>query len=289
MDAKIEEDANLSYEERRDRNIDNNRRLLESLGLHQFYLIPTKKTQGPKPRPPKKRKEESISPIIEQTEVQGNKRRKSSRLLAQRKDDKEDNDHPQEEVVSVMKSKIQRVNTFGHIEGVTIGTTWNFRMECSATGIHRPTVAGIHGSETEGAYSVALSGGYEDDVDLGYSFTFTGEGGRDLTGTKSDPKNLRTAPQSKNQSMTKGNLALARSCETGIPVRVIRGFKCPSIYAPESGYRYDGLYIVKKFWSTVGLSGFEVFKYALFRCPDQDPPAWENLDQKDKTIEVHKE
>ena len=32
---------------------------------------------------------------------------------------------------------------------------------------HRPWVGGIHGG-TEGAYSVALSGGYEDDVDLGY-------------------------------------------------------------------------------------------------------------------------
>ena len=24
------------------------------------------------------------------------------------------------------------------------------------------------------------------------------------------------------------------------PVRVIRGFKCPSAFAPEYGYRYDG-------------------------------------------------
>ena len=41
----------------------------------------------------------------------------------------------------------------------------------------RPTVAGIHGSETDGCYSLALSGGYEDDIDLGDSFTYTGEGG----------------------------------------------------------------------------------------------------------------
>ena len=41
---------------------------------------------------------------------------------------------------------------------------------------YRPTVAGIHGSETEGCYSLALSGGYEDDIDLGNSFTYTGEG-----------------------------------------------------------------------------------------------------------------
>lgn len=37
-------------------------------------------------------------------------------------------------------------------------------------------MAGIHGSEQEGCYSLALSGGYEDDIDLGDSFTYTGEG-----------------------------------------------------------------------------------------------------------------
>lgn len=33
----------------------------------------------------------------------------------------------------------------------------------SEAGIHRPHVAGIHGREHEGAYSIVLSGGYDDD------------------------------------------------------------------------------------------------------------------------------
>lgn len=37
-------------------------------------------------------------------------------------------------------------------------------------------------------------------VDLGYAFTYTGCGGRDLKGTKQNPKNLRTAPQTSHQS-----------------------------------------------------------------------------------------
>lgn len=37
-------------------------------------------------------------------------------------------------------------------------------------------MAGIHGSEIEGCYSLALSGGYEDDLDYGEGFTYTGEG-----------------------------------------------------------------------------------------------------------------
>lgn len=43
--------------------------------------------------------------------------------------------------------------------------------------ISRPTVAGIHGHIESGAYSIALSGGYEDNIDLGECFTYTGEGG----------------------------------------------------------------------------------------------------------------
>ena len=37
-------------------------------------------------------------------------------------------------------------------------------------------------------------------VDLGMAFTYTGSGGRDLKGTKNAPKNLRTAPQTTDQS-----------------------------------------------------------------------------------------
>ena len=69
-------------------------------------------------------------------------------------------------------------------------------MGACADGVQRPTVAGIHAGP-EGAYSISLAGGYEDDVDLGDYFTYTGEGGRALKGTALDPKNLRTAPQSK--------------------------------------------------------------------------------------------
>lgn len=43
-------------------------------------------------------------------------------------------------------------------------------------------MAGIHGRETECAYSIVLSGGYEDDVDNGNEFMYTGSGGRDLSG-----------------------------------------------------------------------------------------------------------
>lgn len=37
-----------------------------------------------------------------------------------------------------------------------------------------------------------------------------------------------------------GNLALSKNVENGRPVRVIRGYKSKSPFAPDEGYRYDG-------------------------------------------------
>lgn len=68
-------------------------------------------------------------------------------------------------------------------------------------GVDRSPVSGIHGRENHGAYSIVLSGGrgYEDDVDNGEEFIYTGSGGRDLTG------NRRTAAQSSHQKLNKMN------------------------------------------------------------------------------------
>lgn len=38
------------------------------------------------------------------------------------------------------------------------------------------------------------------------------------------------------------NASLAASVESRLPIRVIRGYKLQSAYAPEAGYRYDGSY-----------------------------------------------
>ena len=47
---------------------------------------------------------------------------------------------------------------------------------------NRPPVGGIAGSQNIGCYSIAMSGGYEDDEDHGETFSYTGSGGRDLSG-----------------------------------------------------------------------------------------------------------
>ncbi|KAH9937662.1 uncharacterized protein B0H18DRAFT_1081778 [Fomitopsis serialis] len=91
-----------------------------------------------------------------------------------------------------VSNRVHDPKVFGAIPGIKVGTWWMTREECSIDAVHAPWVGGISGGR-DGAWSVALSGGYEDDVDLGDAFTYTGAGGRDLKGTKTQPKNLRTA------------------------------------------------------------------------------------------------
>lgn len=127
--------------------------------------------------------------------------------------------------------------TFGEIPGVINGKWWATRLETSRDGYHAPTVAGISGNEKEGYWSIALSGGYEDDVDGRYCFTYTGCDRRNVKGMKANPKN-RTALQFSNQTFTGLNLALKISCNNANPIRVIIGFKGHLKWAPSEGHRY---------------------------------------------------
>jgi len=60
---------------------------------------------------------------------------------------------------------------FGEIEGVKEGDLFDDRRVLSAAGVHRPTQAGISGSVADGADSIVLSGGYEDDEDMELSWS----------------------------------------------------------------------------------------------------------------------
>ncbi|KAK4011281.1 hypothetical protein OUZ56_020395 [Daphnia magna] len=312
--APIKQNGMSEYEMQRAKNMEENRRILESIRQEQIYKfealqpVKQKERKPAEPRPKKKPRVETIAGAEGvDAETNTNGLRKSSRISGKTpefsrgvkdgdSDDKdyeedyddddsdgEDGDGRKRKRVRGPQQKIvvpkNRANFYGAVPGVEIGRIWEMRMQCSADGVMRPPVAGIHGGP-EGAYSIALSGGYEDDVDLGDCFTYTGEGGRALNGTKAKPKNLRTAPQSKDQTLTKGNLALSLNIETRKPVRVIRGYKSNTEFAPEYGYRYDGLYSVEKYWLCVGKSGFKVYKFALRRCPDQAPPPWVTDKQK---------
>ncbi|KAJ7379533.1 hypothetical protein OS493_015324 [Desmophyllum pertusum] len=286
------------YELQRQKNINENKKILASLGLDKFELFVARPAVTRKPVQTngvkRKRQERQVKttttehqPIGEHQDFRYQLRRSSRRLKGQDPSEQEEqnnnfDDDEDEDYKKPLRAPKNRENVFGEIPGSPVGSFWFTRLACCIDGVHRPTVAGIHGNDVEGCYSLALSGGYEDDLDYGVCFTYTGEGGRDLKGTKANPKNLRTAPQSKDQTLTRGNLALSRNAESGKPVRVIRGYKSKSPYAPEEGYRYDGLYTVAKYWQVCGLSGFLVYKFALKRCDGQAPPPWE-LENEDDT------
>lgn len=175
---------------------------------------------------------------------------------------------------------------FGELQGLYLGASFRNRLELSKSGVHKPTQAGISGSQKEGADSIIVSGGYEDDEDYGDIIIYTGHGGRDLSSGK----------QVTNQELVRGNLALAESCKNGLPVRVIRGAHKNSSFAPEEGYRYDGLFRVEDYWKEKGRSGFIVWRFRLRNISgelkkqssilQEEPDEYQSANKKTKRIET---
>ena len=124
------------------------------------------------------------------------------------------------------KSFQRPANIFGH-NGLKVGA-WSPMQICALRdGAHGSRMGGIAGKRDAGAYSIIVSGGsgYED-CDLGDVVWYTGSGERGA-----------------DQILGTGNQALVTSFNTGLPVRVIRGSRSKSHFAPSWGLRYDGLYV----------------------------------------------
>ena len=140
---------------------------------------------------------------------------------------------------------------FGELENIKVGQIFKDRDELSKARVHGPTMSGIWGRESEGACSIVLSGGYEDDIDDLNYILYTGQGGQDKPGGK----------QVSNQEYVRGNKALVLSSKYNLPVRVTRGHQIPN--GPDKGYRYDGLYYVNKFERIKGQSGYYICRFHL--------------------------
>ena len=96
-------------------------------------------------------------------------------------------------------------------------------------------------------------GANADDEDYGQIIIYTGYGGR-------DPGSGR---QVADQVFTSQNQALVTSALQGLPLRVVRGSGHRSPFSPSSGYRYDGLFRVERYWQERGHDGFLVCRYRL--------------------------
>ncbi|KAK9844993.1 hypothetical protein WJX74_009361 [Apatococcus lobatus] len=163
--------------------------------------------------------------------------------------------------------------------GIRVGEWWKDRLDCRQWGAHFPHVAGIAGQSCVGAQSVVLSGGYEDDLDEGEWFLYTGSGGRDLSGNKRVSKT-----QSFDQKFENMNKALQISCQKGLPVRVVRSHKEKrSAYAPpeEQPVRYDGIYRIVKCWRKPGAQNFLMCRYLFVRA-DNSPAPWSSEEGGDQ-------
>jgi len=143
---------------------------------------------------------------------------------------------------------------FGEITGIEEGHWFEGRKEMMPTSFHRNWGAGIDGNGKEGTAAIVLSGGYEDDEDLGDEIIYTGAGGN-------DPK---TGKQVKDQSWEQsGNAGLLKSMDEGLPVRVIRGHTHESEHSPDKGYTYAGLFSVVEAWEETGKSSFKICRFKL--------------------------
>jgi len=147
--------------------------------------------------------------------------------------------------------KLDNSRNFGHIEGIHPGQIFSNRKELAEARVHKPHQAGISGSQLEGADSIVLSGGYEDDEDSGNIIIYTGAGGN------------KNGKQVSDQELIGTNLALAKSKLDGCPVRVVRGYTHKSPFSPKSGYLYSGLYRVTDYWNEKGKSGYKVWRFRL--------------------------
>jgi len=141
----------------------------------------------------------------------------------------------------------------GKMSNVPIGTIFPKRIDALKAKVHGMSQAGIHSRKGQPAYSIVLNDGYIDDEDFGDIIIYTGEGGND---------NI-TKHQIRDQTLTKGNLALTLNIKNDIPVRVLRGPKHNSALPKPKGYRYDGLFYVVDSWEEINSDGFLIYRYKL--------------------------
>jgi len=157
---------------------------------------------------------------------------------------------------------MSQTRIYGHIPGYPVGSTFKSRDQLLKSGVHAQSQAGISGdsSENGGAFSICISGGYEDNRDDGEKITYVGSGGQDPdTGEQAEHQKFEHPP----------NKALEISYHTKRPVRVVRGKNDKSYYSPLKGFRYDGLYVVDKAELRRGKKGFKMCFFELRRIREE--------------------
>lgn len=125
----------------------------------------------------------------------------------------------------------KRANTIGH-NNLRVGDWWPKQICALRDGAHGAKVSGISGNSDDGAFSIVLSGTYDNlDADRGDILYYCGSHSL----VNKDP----TTPIKSCYTN-----ALRHSIGTKRPVRVLRSARSNSPWSPSHGIRYDGLYVV---------------------------------------------
>ncbi|KAF2721379.1 hypothetical protein K431DRAFT_284976 [Polychaeton citri CBS 116435] len=111
------------------------------------------------------------------------------------------------------------------------GQWWPTQLCTLRDGAHGYSIQGISGEPEEGAYSIVMAGGLDS---LGQKYANEDHG----------QWVLYCGTDGKNGEMSADTIRMTESYENKRFVRLIRSHNLKSDYAPEVGYRYDGLYEV---------------------------------------------
>ena len=150
-------------------------------------------------------------------------------------------------------------NVFGH-NNIKVGAWFPLQLAALFNGAHGRSQAGICGTEEAGAYSVVVSGQYDDlDEDYGNSLYYSGSGSHD----NPDPK--------RPADSTADTRSLHTSMHTQKSVRVLRSSKGKSKWSPTVGLRYDGLYRVVSVETPFNGKGGKYEQFKLVRLEGQKP------------------
>ncbi|KAF8537618.1 PUA-like domain-containing protein [Trichophaea hybrida] len=148
-------------------------------------------------------------------------------------------------------------DVFGH-NGLAVGQWWPYQACAIRDGAHGAPIAGIYGNGALGAFSIVSAGGngYEEvDDDRGNMLWYSGPNGDRAKGSKA-------------AVVTPGTKALMQSYRKERKVRVIR--KGTSEWAPDVGFRYDGLYQIKKAEEAKKANGEWFWRFKFIRCAGQE-------------------
>lgn len=162
-------------------------------------------------------------------------------------------------------ASVELARNFGPVDAVEEEQVFSRRRDLYDAGVHRALQDGIVGTKANGAESIVLSGGYEDDEDHETWILYTGRGGQ-------DKHHRQVADQDFEDSK---NAALLTSRFTGYPVRVVRGHI--------GDYKYIGLFRVVDAWMHTGKRGFLVCRYLLVKI-DSSYPDDETISVEDPLV-----